>query len=80
LLTRSTRLIKSANMTEKQKRGRISLVKVSHSKSSHKINIPIDMAKLTSIDKAEVVIIVRTGEKKLEVKRYDGEKDLKEYI
>lgn len=80
LLTRSTRLIKSANMTEYSVISKFHLVKVSHSKSSHKINIPIELARATSMDKAEVVLIVRIGENKLEVKRYDGEKDLKEYI
>ena len=79
-MTRSTRLINSANMTEKLNISRFRLVKVSHSKSSNKINIPIDMAVATGIDDAEVVLIVRMGEKKLEVKRYDGEKDLKEYV
>jgi len=67
-------------MKDKRKYGRIYLVKVSHSKSSHKINIPIDLAKATNIDEAKMVLIVRTGENKLEVKKYDGEKDIKEYI
>ncbi len=60
--------------------GRFYLAKVSHSKSSHKINIPIELARETGLDKAEVVLIVKTGENKLEVKRYDGEKDLEEYV
>ena len=80
LLTKSIGLIESANMKEKKKMSRFHLVKVSHSKSSHKINIPIDLARLTQIDDAEMVIIVRVGNKKLEVKKYDGSKDLKEYL
>jgi len=80
LLTTSIGLIESANMKEKKKTSRINLVKVSHSKSSHKINIPIELARATAIDGAEMVIIVRVGNKKLEVKRYDGSKDLKEYL
>ncbi len=60
--------------------GRFYLAKVSHSKSSHKINIPIELARETGLDKAEVVLIVKTGENKLEVKRYEGEKDLEEYV
>ncbi len=60
--------------------GRFYLAKVSHSKSSHKINIPIELARETGLDKAEVVLIVKRGENKLEVKRYDGEKDLEEYV
>lgn len=80
LLTRYEQLINSANMKNNRAFGRFYLVKVSHSKSSHKINIPIDLARETKMDKAEVALIVRTGENKLEVKKYDGEKDLKEYL
>lgn len=58
----------------------VHIVKVSHSKSSHKINIPIELAKAMSIDKVKHVLIVKKGENKLEVKRYDGPEDLKEYI
>lgn len=67
-------------MTDNKEKRTFRLVKVSHSKSSHKINIPIEVARATGIDKAEVVLIVKIGSKKIEVKRYDGEKDLKEYI
>jgi len=56
------------------------IVKISQSKSSSKINIPVDFAKSTGIDKAKHVIIIKTGEKTLEVKRYDGPKDFKEYF
>ena len=80
LLTRSTRLIKSANMKDNRLYGRFYVAKVSHSKSSHKINIPIELAKETGMDKAKVVLLIKTGENKLEVKKYDGEKDLKEYV
>ena len=53
---------------------------IMHSKSSNKINIPISYAEAMGFDKADKVIITRKGDKKLEVKRYDGEKDLKEYF
>lgn len=53
---------------------------VSHDRSSNKINIPISFARAMGFDKVGKVIIVRKGDKKLEVKRYDGPEDLKEYI
>jgi len=56
------------------------VIKITHSKSSNKINIPIDIARAIGIDKAEHVIIVKKGENKAEIKRYDGLESYKEYV
>jgi len=56
------------------------IVKVTSNKSRHVINIPADMAREIGIDKADHVIITKSGNNKLEVKRYDSEKDVAEYI
>jgi len=56
------------------------VAKVSHSKSSSKINIPIDIARATGIDKTKYVLIIKRGKNRLEVRRYAGTEDLKEYI
>ena len=55
-------------------------VKVGHTSSSCKINIPIKLARSIGLDKAEHVIIIKCGRKKLEVKRYDSKEDYKEYV
>ena len=57
-----------------------SIVKVTRNKSRHVINIPISLARETGIDKTEYVIITKSAKNKLEVKRYDKERDLAEYI
>lgn len=79
-MTRSTCLIKSANMTNDIGKKIWGWAKVSQSKSSSKINIPVALARATGIDKAENVLIIKTGKTKLEVKVYGGPEDLKEYI
>lgn len=56
------------------------VIKVTHGKASHKINIPVDIARATGIDKAEYVIIVKKGADKAEVKRYDGPESCKGFI
>ena len=56
------------------------VIKITHSKSSHKINIPMNIARAIGIDKAEHVIIVKKGENKAEIKRYDSLKDFEEYV
>lgn len=61
-------------------RNLLHMVTVSHSKSSHKINIPIDIARATGIDKVGEVIVIKKGDNKIEVKRYEEEGDLKEYF
>jgi len=55
-------------------------VKVSHGKSFHRINIPVSLAREVGLDKADWVLIVTRGDKKLEVKRYDKEEDGAEYF
>lgn len=55
-------------------------VKIMHSKSSHKINIPIALAKEVGFDKAEYALVVSKGNNKLEIKRYDKEEDIIEYV
>jgi RNase P protein component len=57
-----------------------SIVKVTRNKSRHVINIPVALARETGIDKTEYVIITKSGKKKLEIKRYDKEGDVTEYI
>jgi len=57
-----------------------SIVKVTKYKSSSVINIPIKLARETGIDKSEYVLITKSANNKLEVKRYDNEKDIAEYI
>jgi len=57
-----------------------SIVKVTKYKSSSVINIPIKLARETGIDKSEYVLITKLANNKLEVKRYDSEKDIAEYI
>jgi len=57
-----------------------SIVKITKKASRHVINIPVKLARETGIDKAEYVLITKLGEKKLEVKRYDSENDIAEYI
>jgi len=61
-------------------RNLLHVVTVTKSKSSCKINIPVDLARATGIDKANEVILVVRGNNKIEVKRYDKEEDLKEYL
>lgn len=61
-------------------RNLLHVITVSHSRSSHKINIPIDIARETGIDKSECVIIVKKGNNKAEIKRYDKTSDLNEYL
>lgn len=56
------------------------VVKVIHSKSSHKINIPIALATETGFDKADYAMVVSKGDNKLEIKRYDKEEDIIEYV
>ena len=56
------------------------IVKVTSNESRHVINIPASMARETGIDKAEYVIITKSANNKLEVKRYDNEGDITEYI
>lgn len=56
------------------------IVKVTSNKSRHVINIPAEMARETGIDKVNHVIITKSGKKKLEIKRYDSERDIAEYI
>jgi len=51
-----------------------------HGKSSNKINIPVELARETGIDKAEMVIVTKSANNKIEVKRYDKEGDIREYI
>lgn len=58
----------------------LSVVSVSHSRSSAKINIPTNIARATGLDKASHVIIVQTAENKVELKRYDKQSDLREYL
>lgn len=79
-MTRSTSLINSANMNKDRGKNIWNIVKVSHSKSSHKINIPIEIARATGIDKIKHVLIIKKGDQKLEIKKYGGPEDLKEYI
>lgn len=56
------------------------MVRIGHTKSSCKINVPIELARKIGLDKAKHVLIIKTGDKKLEVKRYDGQEDHKEYL
>lgn len=56
------------------------LVKVGHTQSSCKLNIPIKVARKLGLDKAEYVLMIKCGEKKLEVKRYDSKEDYEEYV
>lgn len=56
------------------------LVKISHGKSRCVINIPAKWARDTGLDKADFALVIKKGSNKLEVKRYDGEEDVKEYI
>jgi len=56
------------------------LVKITGNKSRHVINIPVKLARETGIDKADFVLITKFAKNKLEVKRYDTEKDYSEYI
>ena len=79
-MTKYNYLVKSEIMINDMGKSIWGLVKVSHSKSSSKINIPVDIAKETGIDKAKFVLIVKTGRNKIEVKKYDSPKDLKEYV
>jgi len=67
-------------MTQNTGREVFFVAAIMHSKSSNKINIPISYAEAMGFDKADKVIITRKGDNKLEVKRYDGPEDLKEYI
>lgn len=55
-------------------------VKIVHSKSSHKINIPIALAREMGFDKADFALVVKKGNNKLEVKRYDKAEDGAEYF
>lgn len=57
-----------------------SMVKVTKDRGHAKINIPIALARETGIDKADFVIITKSASNKLEVKRYDKEGDITEYI
>lgn len=56
------------------------LVTISHSKSSHKINIPVEIARGTGMDKAETAIVSMRSDNKFEVKRFDKNEDIKEYF
>lgn len=56
------------------------LVKISHGKSRCVINIPAKWARDLGLDKAGFALVVKKGSNKLEVKRYDSEKDFEEYI
>jgi len=56
------------------------MVKISHGKSRCVINIPAKWARDTGLDKAKYALIVKKGSNKLEIKRYDSDKDFKEYI
>ena len=55
-------------------------IKVGHTASSCKINVPIRLARMIGLDKAKQVLIVKSGPKHLEVKVYEGQEDYKEYI
>jgi len=55
-------------------------VKVTSNKSRHVINIPAKLARETGIDKADYVLITKSADNKLEIKRYDSEIDYKEYL
>lgn len=56
------------------------LVKITHGKSRCVINIPAKLAKDVGLDKADFALVVKKGSNKLEVKRYDSEEDVKEYL
>lgn len=56
------------------------LVTITHSKSSHKINIPVEIARGTGMDKAEMAIVSMREDNKFEVKRFDKNEDIKEYF
>ncbi len=56
------------------------IVTISHSKSSHKINIPIEIARGTGMDKAETAIVSMRSDNIFEVKRYDKPEDIKDYF
>uniref|UniRef100_A0A6H1ZR10 Uncharacterized protein n=1 Tax=viral metagenome TaxID=1070528 RepID=A0A6H1ZR10_9ZZZZ len=56
------------------------IIKVTKDRGHAKINIPITLARETGIDKSEYVLITKSANNKLEVKRYDSEKDIAEYI
>jgi len=55
-------------------------VKITKGKSRTVINIPAKIARELGFDRAKYCLIKKIGEKKLEVKRYDGEEDFKEYV
>lgn len=59
---------------------RYHIVKVTRNKSRHVINIPVCLARETGIDKTDFVIISKSADNKLEIKRYDKEGDITEYI
>lgn len=59
---------------------RYHIVKVTSNKSRHVINIPVCLARETGIDKTDFVIISKSADNKLEIKRYDKEGDIREYI
>lgn len=44
------------------------------------INIPVKIAREIGLDQADYCLIMKIKENKLEVKRYDGEEDYKEYV
>lgn len=56
------------------------IIKVTKDRGHAKINIPIDLARETGIDKIDFVIISKSADNKLEIKRYDKEGDITEYI
>lgn len=56
------------------------LVKIGHTRSSCKLNIPIGLARSIGLDKAKHVIVIKRGSNKLEVKRYESAKDYQEYV
>ena len=55
-------------------------VKVTHGKGRCVINIPAKWARDVGLDKAEYALIAMKGPKKLEVKKFHGPEDFKEFI
>ena len=50
------------------------IIKVGHAKSSCKLNVPIKLARGIGLDKVDYVLILKTGDGKLEVVMYDWSK------
>lgn len=51
------------------------VVKVTHGKSSHRINIPMNLVKKMGLDEVGYVLLTAKSKTLLEVERYDREED-----